>query len=123
MNNESVGAKNLLLSPVSTESDGETKVQIYDHQELVKQQDEVLDDMSTVLSRLSLMSSEIHGELDTQGQMIRELGDNIDGTTQRLHSMQEKLDSILLQSGCSSTYLIFFLMIVVALLLFLIVYT
>ena len=90
---------------------------------MVKQQDDVLDDMSIVLSRLSNMSSDIHGELQMHNSMLNDIDNHMDLTANRINNMQKQLEQLIEKSGCSSFNLILFLSVIAIILFLLVLYT
>ena len=64
-----------------------------------RQQDQDLDELSESVARLGQVGRTIGEELDTQGKLLDELEEDVDGTTTRLGAAQKKLVQVIKRSG------------------------
>ena len=63
------------------------------------QQDEELDDLGEVVKRLNVVAGTIGEELDSQGKLLEELDQDVDGVQNRLAAAQRKLTQVIKKSG------------------------
>jgi len=92
-------------------------------QQVHKEQDQVLDDMSHALDRLGAMAGTIHTGLQEQNAMLQELDEDIDKTQGTMNKVMRKMDKLLGQSDSGRLCCIFFLFVVVCVLIIAIIYT
>eukprot|EP00878_Enallax_costatus_P033721 GHUV01037273.1.p1 GENE.GHUV01037273.1~~GHUV01037273.1.p1 ORF type:complete len:166 (+),score=51.97 GHUV01037273.1:470-967(+) len=86
-------------------------------QMMLKQQDAHLDDIEAAVTRLGRVGLTIHEELESQGNMLDELEEDVDTTHSRLRATQKKIMDVIKKSGTTTQLgLIAFLMIVLVLL-------
>ncbi|WIA15027.1 hypothetical protein OEZ86_003679 [Tetradesmus obliquus] len=84
---------------------------------LLKHQDAQLEDIEAAVTRLGRVGLTIHEELASQGQMLDELGEDVDTTHSRLRATQKKVLDVIKKSGTTTQLgLIVFLMIVLVVL-------
>lgn len=84
---------------------------------LLKHQDAQLEDIEAAVTRLGRVGLTIHEELASQGQMLDELGEDVDITHSRLRATQKKVLDVIKKSGTTTQLgLIVFLMIVLVVL-------
>jgi len=98
--------------------DGRQQAQV----DVQKQQDAVLDDMSSALDRLGAMSSDIHTELKVHDTMLTEMDDDMTATQTTMNKVLRKVDKLLGQSDTGRLCCIFFLFICVIILIIMLIY-
>ncbi|WIA35216.1 hypothetical protein OEZ86_003679 [Tetradesmus obliquus] len=82
-----------------------------------RHQDAQLEDIEAAVTRLGRVGLTIHEELASQGQMLDELGEDVDTTHSRLRATQKKVLDVIKKSGTTTQLgLIVFLMIVLVVL-------
>eukprot|EP00475_Leptophrys_vorax_P037854 TRINITY_DN6582_c1_g1_i1.p1 TRINITY_DN6582_c1_g1~~TRINITY_DN6582_c1_g1_i1.p1 ORF type:complete len:208 (-),score=48.13 TRINITY_DN6582_c1_g1_i1:233-856(-) len=87
-----------------------------------QEQEQVLEDMLTVIKRLGVMSNQINDELKTQDEMLDRLGDNMDDANSRLQILDKKLQHLMRKSKCSYCKIIIVLAVIFFILFFIIIY-
>lgn len=98
--------------------------------ELIEEQDQHLDEINEIATRLKKGGVEMNKEIDKQGQYIGELHTEIDSTTKKLNFVQDKLGKLLKTNGTLSTYsdmgqicTILILFVILVVMIFLVIYT
>lgn len=87
-----------------------------------REQDEVLDDMTTALDRLQNLAGDINVELKTQDVMLNELDTEIDDASSTMKRTIKRLDKLLATSDKGRLGCIAMLFLIAILLLFLVIY-
>mmetsp|Transcript_6246 Transcript_6246/g.17930 ORF Transcript_6246/g.17930 Transcript_6246/m.17930 type:complete len:229 (-) Transcript_6246:362-1048(-) len=82
-------------------------------QQMMRQQDEDLDQLGESVSRIGHLGLTIHEELQQQGTMLDELDEDVDGTTARLQAAQKRINHVLAKAGMKGQLLIILFLIVV----------
>lgn len=82
----------------------------------------VLEDMSSALDRLKVVSVKINTDIKEEGDMLRNMGDTMDTTQSMMNKSLRQMDVLLSKSKAGRLCCMFFLFLVAVLLLFLIVY-
>ena len=90
-----------------------------DHEE----QDEVLEDMHTVLQRLEIMSKDIGNEIVEQDQMLEETNEQADNTYDRMKKVDKMMNNLMEQNGLTPCRVIMILLGIVVVLLILILWS
>ena len=69
-------------------------------QELIMQnQDAQLGELASAVERIGVLGRDMHQELEEQGQILDEFGDEFDETTSRMRNVQQKLDRFIAETG------------------------
>lgn len=69
-------------------------------QELIMQsQDTQLGELASAVERIGVLGRDMHQELEEQGQILDEFGDEFDETTSRMRNVQQKLDRFIAETG------------------------
>ena len=68
-------------------------------QELLKQQNEQLDQIAEIASRLNNHAVAIHGELGDQNVVLRKLDAEVDAKLEKMNFVMKKLGKLLKTSG------------------------
>eukprot|EP00455_Lapot_gusevi_P054675 TRINITY_DN8809_c0_g1_i2.p1 TRINITY_DN8809_c0_g1~~TRINITY_DN8809_c0_g1_i2.p1 ORF type:complete len:167 (-),score=22.05 TRINITY_DN8809_c0_g1_i2:333-833(-) len=97
--------------------------QLQKQEESIKEQDEILEDMSTVLGRLQQMGTEMSDELHLQNQMISDITVRVEEADSQMVILQKKVETLMNQSGRGPFCLMIFLSFVILVLILLIVLT
>ena len=93
----------------------------HDNQQLLmRKQDADLDDISVSIQRLGQVGLTIGEELETQGKMIDELEQDVDGTNSRLAAAQRKMNQVLKKAGMKGQMCIIVILTAILIILFLI---
>lgn len=104
------------------EAESYVKGRTEQHQQLVEDQDEALDDIQSALSRLGDVAGAINTELDIQKDMLDDVNNEMDNTHDQMNSVMQKMDKLLKSSDRGKLCCIFILSIVVVILFFIIIY-
>eukprot|EP01084_Bolivina_argentea_P138469 243759_1 len=88
-----------------------------------KEQDNVLDDMKTVLERLQIMSKDIGTEINEQDELINEVHDEADYTRDKMKRVENQMDKLMKKSGLTPCKVIMILSCLIIVLVFLILYS
>eukprot|EP01050_Picozoa_sp_SAG11_P034840 SAG11_NODE_12478_length_701_cov_1.081395_1_plen_141_part_00 len=64
-------------------------------QQIMRQQDEVLDDVMAATKRLGAMGQQLGYEIEAQQTLISEVSEDVDATSSKLKATQKKLDKLL----------------------------
>eukprot|EP00483_Globobulimina_turgida_P005216 UN05226 len=107
MNNSGDNSHNNLLTQIQYEN---------------KEQDEVLDDMKTVLERLNVMSQDIGNEINEQDELIHETTQQAEYTRDRMKRVEQQLTQMMKKSGLNPCKVIMILSCMIMLLIFIILY-
>ncbi len=67
--------------------------------QLVREQDEQLDELAIAVERIGVMGKEMHTELGQQGSMLEELEDDFDNTRGRMGEVQRRLNRFVEETG------------------------
>jgi syntaxin 6 len=95
----------------------------HDNQQLLmRKQDADLDDISVSIQRLGQVGLTIGEELETQGKMIDELEQDVDGTNSRLAAAQRKMNQVLKKAGMKGQMCIIVILTAILIILFLIAF-
>ena len=95
----------------------------HDQQQLlVRKQDEDLDDISVSIQRIGQVGLTIGEELETQGKMLEELEENVEGTNSRLAAAQRKMNAVLKKAGAKGQMAIIAVLTVLLVILFVIAF-
>eukprot|EP01083_Nonionella_stella_P001677 4765_1 len=86
------------------------------------EQDEVLDDMKTVLERLAIMSQDIGNEIAEQDDLIKDTTHEADFTHDRLKRVEQQMTQLMQKRGLTPCKVIIILTCLAILLVFLILY-
>ena len=86
---------------------------------LMTQQDQELDVLSHHVVRIGELGREMGQELDTHGQMLDELGGEMDGTQTRLAAAQKKVQYVLEKAGAKGQLIIIAVLVIVLIVLLL----
>lgn len=87
-----------------------------------RHQDEVLEDMETVLNRIGNMSQQITLELEKQDEMLEELDVELDHANSRVEILDRKLRRLMERSHCSYCKVILVLFAIFLVLILVIIY-
>lgn len=69
-------------------------------QELIMQnQDAHLGELASAVERIGVLGRDMHQELEEQGQILDEFGDEFDETTSRIRNVQQRLDRFIAETG------------------------
>ena len=88
----------------------------------MRKQDADLDDISASIQRLGQVGLTIGEELETQGKMIDELEQDVDGTNSRLAAAQRKMNQVLKKAGAKGQMCIIAILTVILIILFLVAF-
>ena len=88
-----------------------------------KEQDDVLEDMSTVLERLQIMSKDIGNEIVDQDELLRETTEQADTTYDKMKKIEKKMDELIRANGLTPCKVITMLSCVALVLLILLMWT
>ncbi|GBF87781.1 hypothetical protein Rsub_00492 [Raphidocelis subcapitata] len=69
---------------------------------IMRQQDVELEDIEQAVTRLGRVGLTIHEELESQGRMLDELGEDVDTTHSRLRATQKKIMDVIRKSGTNT---------------------
>lgn len=73
--------------------------QILQQERIIQEQDEGLDHLASAVERIGLMGHDMHQELAEQGQLLDQLGDDMDNAQHRMANVREKLDRFIAETG------------------------
>lgn len=68
-------------------------------QQIIRQQDQELDQLGESVTRIGHVGLQIHEELAQQGTMLDELDEDIEGTATRLQAAQKRMNHVLKKAG------------------------
>lgn len=88
-----------------------------------KEQDEIIEDMSTVLERLHVMSQDIGNEIVEQDELIKETTEQTDTTYDKMKRVEKKMDELIRESGLTPCKFIGILSCIAIVLLILVIWT
>ena len=88
-----------------------------------KEQDEVLEDMTTVLQRLQIMSQDIGNEIIEQDELIKETSNQADTTYDKMKNVEKKMTKLIKQNGLTPCKVIVILSCMALILLILIIWS
>lgn len=69
------------------------------HASLIRRQDEDLEDLSEAVKKLGVVAGSIGEELDSQGKLLDDLEEDVDGVSNRLSAAQRKLKNVIEKTG------------------------
>ena len=69
------------------------------HASLIRRQDEDLEDLSEAVKKLGVVAGTIGEELDSQGKLLDDLEEDVDGVSNRLGAAQRKLKTVIEKTG------------------------
>lgn len=111
-----------LAAAVNEENDHFIRSEGDRQQTMMQRQDEDLDQLSHHVVRIGELGKEMGQELHSQGQLLDELDQEIDGTSTRLAAAQKKVEYVLKKAGAKGQLAIIgFLILVLIILVFLVV--
>lgn len=90
---------------------------------LMRQQDETLDDLDVAVSRVNVMSEQIHEEISQQNKMLDEMEDDLTNVEEELGLVMGKLAKLLKTKNSGQLKTILCLTIVMIVLFLLVLYT
>lgn len=94
-----------------------------DQQQLLMQRQDVdLDDISTSIQRIGQVGLTIGEELETQGKMLDDLEQDVEGTKSRLAAAQRKMNQVLKKAGTKGQLAIIAILTALLIILFLIAF-
>lgn len=67
--------------------------------QIMEQQDEDLGHLAEAVERIGLMGHDMHQELEEQGQLLDELGSELDDTRTRMAKVRQKLEEFMAETG------------------------
>lgn len=73
--------------------------QILEQERIVQEQDHDLGHLASAVERIGLMGHDMHQELAEQGQLLDELGDDMDNAQHRMANVRGKLDRFIAETG------------------------
>lgn len=91
--------------------------------QLMRQQDDDLDELSQHVSQIGQIGLTIHEELESQGQLLEELDEDLDATTNRLAAAQKKVEVVLKRAGAKGQMCIIVVLTVILVLLVVFTFT
>lgn len=91
--------------------------------QMVRQQDDDLDQLGESVQRIGHLGLTIHEELEQQGAMIEELDDDVEGTSARLAAAQKRIQHVLAKAGMRGQLAIVVFLIVVLVVLVMFAFT
>ena len=103
-------------------NDGYLNEQSDQQQLLMQRQDVDLDDISASISRIGQVGLTIGEELETQGKMLDELEQDVEGTKSRLQAAQRKMNQVLKKAGTKGQLAIIAILTALLIILFLIAF-
>lgn len=92
-------------------------------QELFKQQDEHLDEISEIAQRLHSYGKTIHSELKDQDVMLKGLDNQLDANIEKMNFVMKKLAKLMKTSDTKTLCTIITLMVILFVLMILVFYT
>ncbi|CAA3010678.1 syntaxin-61 [Olea europaea subsp. europaea] len=98
---------------ISTESD---------RQQLIRRQDEELDELSANVERIGDVGLTIHEELLAQEKIVDELGTEMDSTSNRLEFVQKKVGMVMKKAGAKGQIMMILFLLVLFIVLFVLVF-
>lgn len=90
---------------------------------ILDEQDGHLEELASAVERIGVMGRDMHSELEDQGQMLDDMGDEFEGTRHRMRRVHEKLDRFIEETGPKQFCTIVTLVITFFVLTFLVVTT
>lgn len=102
-----------LAAAVQDENEGFIRSEGDRQQMMMAHQDEELDVLSHHVVRIGELGREMGQELDSQGQLLDELGVEMEGTQTRLAAAQKKVQYVLEKAGSKGQFIIILILIVV----------
>lgn len=89
---------------------------------LIRQQDEELDELSASVQRIGNVGLTIHDELLAHEKIIDELGNEMDGTSNRLEFLQKKVEIVIKKAGAKGQIMMMLFLVVLFIALFVLVF-
>lgn len=115
-----LGVEEKLANAVEDENNDFIQSEGERQQLLMAQQDQELDVLNQHVVRIGELGREMGQELDSQGQLLDDLGEEMEGTQTRLAAAQRKVQYVLDKAGTKGQLLIIaFLVVVLVVLIFL----
>lgn len=102
-----------LAAAVQDENEGFIRSEGDRQQMLMARQDDELDVLSHHVVRIGELGREMGQELDSQGQLLDELGVEMEGTQTRLAAAQKKVQYVLEKAGSKGQFIIILVLIIV----------
>eukprot|EP01023_Acetabularia_acetabulum_P052011 TRINITY_DN5764_c0_g1_i1.p3 TRINITY_DN5764_c0_g1~~TRINITY_DN5764_c0_g1_i1.p3 ORF type:complete len:225 (-),score=27.63 TRINITY_DN5764_c0_g1_i1:320-994(-) len=99
------------------QSQKEFEMQNQEQQSLLRQQDEQLDNLSEQVGRIGEIGIRIHEELNTQNNMLDELDQDVDITTNRVQAAQVKIGEVIKKSGTVKQLICVIILVVILIIL------
>mmetsp|Transcript_10547 Transcript_10547/g.17215 ORF Transcript_10547/g.17215 Transcript_10547/m.17215 type:complete len:254 (+) Transcript_10547:566-1327(+) len=120
--------KELLRQKNTEKSNDDTNTSFIENQQMqqmqvMRQQDEHLDELEQGASRLGYMATAIGEEIDSQNLMLDQLGDDIEATQGRMESVLGRMDKMLKTNDRCQTWTILSLIMVLIVLVILVAWT
>ncbi|GAA5964128.1 hypothetical protein JCM8115_005355 [Rhodotorula mucilaginosa] len=108
--------------PLGEEPDPNAAFEMQHQSLLIEQQDRTLTDISGTVGLLREQAHLMGQEVFEQNQLISEIDEHVDSTSSRLAKAQNRMDRFVREHNSGSNWCIFILMILLALLLFVILF-
>mmetsp|Transcript_13424 Transcript_13424/g.25802 ORF Transcript_13424/g.25802 Transcript_13424/m.25802 type:complete len:240 (+) Transcript_13424:145-864(+) len=109
----------------AVESDNQNFIQNEHHEQemLMRTQDQQLDDLSATVNRLGAVSLSIGQELDSHGNLLEELDEDMDGVRARLGALQKKMAIVIKKSGIKGQIILIIFLILLLVILVMIAFS
>jgi SYP6 family syntaxin len=116
------GEGSRLDGAIGQQNDGYLNSQGDQQQLLMQRQDVDLDDISASINRIGQVGLTIGEELETQGKMLDDLEQDVEGTNSRLQAAQRKMNQVLKKAGTKGQLAIIAVLTALLIILFLIAF-
>jgi syntaxin 6 len=120
---QSTGASSGLTSEHSRQNDEYLDDQHQQQQRMLRTQDVDLDDISHSIQRIGQVGLTIGEELATQGKMLEDLEQDVEGTNSRLAAAQRKMNQVFKKAGTKGQMVIIGILTVILIILFMVAFT
>lgn len=94
----------------TTAAPSSTSIELRNQEMLLREQDEELDDLANAVERIGSLGRDMHEELQSQGQMLDDLGGRFDTTLSRMKAVRQRVENFMQQTGRSHFWTIVWLL-------------
>lgn len=85
----------------TTRAPSSTNIELRNQEMMLQEQDEELDDLANAVERIGNLGRDMHEELQSQGQMLDDLGGRFDTTLSRMKAVRQRVENFMQQTGRS----------------------
>lgn len=91
--------KDELLSQTRRANDAYINDEMMQQEQIMRHQDEQLDELAGAVQRIGNMGRDMHIELEEQGQLLDNLGEEMEDTSSRMKRVRQSLDRFIEETG------------------------